>query len=225
MRKRTLLCGLICILLAFSALPAFAGVTLAEGNFVYFGALKHWMAYADSAPETSPSPVLWQVRNTTLDPTKPVLLTHFIVYKYVWKTDATGLTAPLFTTNPNAWNTYSDLKTWLAGGFLADFKSGETAAMSTAFATDVPVDTSAKATLPATDASGNGEIGNTGLFGFIDDTGMEPADSSNSKISIFVNFSLTIEKLHHAPEATQLVVCLTFHVLVYNAFNRDIQYF
>ena len=62
-------------------------------------------------------------------------------------------------------------------------------------------------------------------FRFIDDTGMEPADSSNSKIGIFVNFSLTIEKLHHAPEATQLVICLTFHVLVYNAFNRDIQYF
>ena len=57
------------------------------------------------------------------------------------------------------------------------------------------------------------------------DTGMEPADSSNSKVGIFVNFTLTIEKLHHAPEATQLVVCLTFHVLVYNAFNRDIQYF
>lgn len=60
-------------------------------------------------------------------------------------------------------------------------------------------------------------------FRLADGTGVEPADGSNSKIGIFVDLSLAIEELHHAPKTAQFVVGLTLHVLVYDALNRYIQ--
>ena len=62
-----------------------------------------------------------------------------------------------------------------------------------------------------------------GPDGLADEGGTEAADSLDLEVGILVDFALAVEKLHHAPEAAQLVVGLALHILMDDALDGDAQ--
>ncbi len=170
MRKKTLLFGLICILLAVSALPALAaGVTLDVNDHVYFGAYKQAEKKTGSYPnyvpfyDNAPSPVLWQVK--AMNGSDPILLSHFLIDCQKWTTTPLSGQLPV-----GSWKDKSTLREHLnsiaAGAFLENFSQKELDAMSTAFAasdTDTYV-ANDKVTLPS-----KAEMTDGGLLGFTGD--------------------------------------------------------